>query len=125
MRASATTHVLRGLVLGAVLLTAAGCGDHPATPGKSPSQSSESASPSTGPSQGAAVTISGVIIEGLRPTCRVLETATQRYALVGPGTAELKEGDRVTVTGTEQPGAHNPCGVAFLVTHLRTTTAGG
>ncbi len=136
MRVRAFTHVLRALVLGALLLTAAACGEHPAAPGLSPSQPAPAPSSNSGPptslglpqtmnpSQSPAVTVSGVIIEGLRPTCRVLDTGTQRYALVGPGTSALHEGDRVTVTGSEQPGTHNPCGTTFVVTQLRTTAGG-
>src|SRR5262245_51380999 len=137
MRANAISRVPRGLGIGVLLLTgAAACGE-PAVPGLSPSPLPEGsttrpttvgvppATPTPTPTHGPTVTGSGTIIEGLRPTCRVLDTPEQRFALVGPGTARLTEGDRVTVTGAQQSGAHNPCGVTFVVTRIRSTTSGG
>jgi hypothetical protein len=64
-------------------------------------------------------TVSGVIIEGLRPTCRVLQTDQRRYALVGPHTEDLLQGQHVTVTGHERPDLINPCGLTFVVSAIR------
>ncbi len=77
-----------------------------------------SAAHADAPSAGAQITVSGVLIEGLRPTCRVLQTDTRRYALVGPGTLALKEGDHVTVTGAERPDLRNPCGLTLVVSTI-------
>jgi hypothetical protein len=64
-------------------------------------------------------TLSGVIVEGIRSTCRVLDTGQRRYALVGPGVFALREGDRVRVVGQARPELVNPCGSAFTVTHVQ------
>jgi hypothetical protein len=87
--------------------------------GTSPPVSSSAPSParSLGPTD--QTTVSGVIIEGLRPTCRVLQTDRRRYALVGPATQELSQGQRVTVTGHERPDLLNPCGLTFVVSTIR------
>jgi hypothetical protein len=68
---------------------------------------------------GAEVTISGVVIEGLRSNCRILQTDLRRYALTGAGTAELLVGQQVTVTGRPRPDLISPCGALFVVTTLR------
>ena len=69
--------------------------------------------------QAAEVTVSGVMIEGLRSNCRILQTDQRRYALPGPGTAALRVGDQVTVTGRPRPDLISPCGSVFVVTSLR------
>jgi hypothetical protein len=48
----------------------------------------------------------------------VLQTEQRRYALVGPGTQGLKEGDHVTVTGAERPDLRNPCGLTLVVSTI-------
>jgi hypothetical protein len=68
---------------------------------------------------GAEITISGVMIEGLRPNCRILQTDQRRYALTGPGTADLRVGEQVTVTGRPRPDLLSPCGSIFVVSSLR------
>ena len=70
-------------------------------------------------STGAETTISGVMIEGLRPNCRILQTDQRRYALTGPGTADLHVGEQVTVTGRPRPDLLSPCGSVFVVSSLR------
>lgn len=69
------------------------------------------------------ITVHGTIIEGIRPTCRVINTGSRHYALTGPGTGDLHEGDMVTVTGLPRPDLINPCGVTFLVTHIEEPTS--
>lgn len=64
-------------------------------------------------------TLSGVIIEGIRSNCRVLQTDQRRYALTGEGTQRLQQGDEVTVTGVERSDLINPCGLTFLVASIR------
>ncbi len=64
------------------------------------------------------LTVEGVIVEGIRSTCRVLDTGSGRYALVGPTTTDLREGDHVRVSGEHHPELVNPCGRTFLVTSL-------
>jgi len=66
--------------------------------------------------QPAEVSVSGVMIEGLRSNCRILQTDQRRYALTGPGTAALQVGERVTVTGRPRPDLISPCGSVFVVT---------
>ncbi|HEX5524265.1 MAG TPA: hypothetical protein VFX53_12520 [Pedococcus sp.] len=92
-------------------------GSGPASPGQSPGAPTPPSTP-TPPAPGAQITVSGVLIEGLRPTCRVLQTDQRRYALVGPGTQGLKEGDHVTVTGAERPDLRNPCGLTLVVSTI-------
>jgi hypothetical protein len=65
-------------------------------------------------------TLDGVIIEGIRSTCRVLDTGSRRYALTGPGVVSLREGDRVRAVGTPRPDLVNPCGLTFHVTSVET-----
>ena len=67
---------------------------------------------------GAEVTISGVMIEGLRSTCRILQTDQRRYALTGVGAVDLRVGQQVTVTGQPRPDLISPCGSVFVVTSL-------
>jgi len=69
-------------------------------------------------------TLSGVLIEGVRPSCRVLQTTQRRYALVGATTQSLKQGDKVTVTGVERPDLVNPCGFTFVVTAQKVDARG-
>jgi hypothetical protein len=64
-------------------------------------------------------TLSGLIIEGLRPGCRVLQTSQRRYALTGTATQRLHEGDTVTVTGVERSDLINPCGLTFVVVSVK------
>jgi len=68
--------------------------------------------------------LSGVLIEGLRPNCRVLQTAQRRYSLVGATTQSLKQGDTVTVTGVARPDLVNPCGLTFVVTAQKVDARG-
>ena len=63
----------------------------------------------------AAQTLSGAVIEGLRPSCRVLQTSGRRYALTGPLAKKLRDGDKVTLTGVERKNLVNPCGLTFVV----------
>lgn len=93
-------------------------GSGPASPGQSPGSPTTPPLTPTPPAPGAQITVSGVLIEGLRPTCRVLQTDKRRYALVGPGTLALKEGDHVTVTGDERPDLRNPCGLTLVVSTI-------
>jgi hypothetical protein len=91
-----------------------------------PPEMSSSVPSSTGRSGPAdQTTVSGVMIEGLRPICRVLQTSQRRYALVGPRTQELVPGQHVTVTGLERPDLINPCGVAFVVSAVMRDVAPG
>ena len=93
-------------------------GSGPASPGPGPGAPTTPSPTPTPPAPGAQITVSGVLIEGLRPTCRVLQTDKRRYALVGPGTLALKEGDHVTVTGAERPDLRNPCGLTLVVSTI-------
>jgi hypothetical protein len=86
--------------------------------GASPPVSSGAPSPARQSGHIDKATVSGVIIEGLRPTCRVLQTDQRRYALVGPETQELVQGQHVTVTGHERPDLINPCGLTFVVSTI-------
>ena len=67
---------------------------------------------------GSDMTVTGAIIEGLRSSCRILQTADRRYALTGAGTAELRVGDQVTVTGRPRPDLVSPCGSVFVVSSI-------
>jgi len=120
------THPVRGscalLAFGLLVLISA-CG---AAPGGGGAASSPPTSVSAGQPTSTATTLtpapqrlSGVIIEGLRPTCRILQTSQRRYALTGAATQRLRQGDKVTVTGVERTDLINPCGLTFLVTSIR------
>ena len=80
---------------------------------------SSAGDPVSSSSAGAETTITGVMIEGLRPNCRILQTDQRRYALTGPGTADLHVGEQVTVTGRPRPDLLSPCGSVFVVSSLR------
>lgn len=54
--------------------------------------------------------MSGVIIEGLRPHCRILQTDAGRFVLTGTGIDALGEGTTVTVLGRQRPDLVSPCG---------------
>jgi len=109
------------LVLG-VLVVISACGaDSSGSGAASPSSTAASGDQQPGPAttSGAAQhTVSGVVIEGLRPTCRVLQTSQRRYALTGQATQHLREGDKVTVTGVERSDLINPCGLTFVVDRI-------
>lgn len=64
-------------------------------------------------------TLSGVMVEGIRSTCRLLDTGHRRYALVGPGVDALREGDRVEVVGQLRSELVHPCGTVFSVTEMQ------
>ena len=67
----------------------------------------------------APTTLRGTIIDNDRPTCRVLQTETGRWALVGPGVDSVRVGDTVTVTGAAQPHLVSLCGRSFVVTSVQ------
>jgi hypothetical protein len=93
--------------------SAGGSTGTPPTSVSPPPPSSTPATPATPATPGQ--TLSGVIIEGIRPGCRVLQTSQRRYALVGATTPALHLGDKVTVTGVERSDLVNPCGLTFVV----------
>jgi hypothetical protein len=117
-----------------ILMAMSACGQEPTgktsetvtTQSVVASQSTTTAPPSATPSATAPssnpagqLTVSGVIIEGLRSHCRILQTEQRRYALTGAGTARLQQGDRVTVTGHERSDLVNPCGLTFVVASMK------
>jgi hypothetical protein len=113
------------LALG-VLITMSACGAQPSggggsTPPPTSVGTGSPASSATKPTP-AERTLSGVIIEGIRPSCRVLQTTQRRYALVGVTTQSLQQGDKVTVTGVERVDLVNPCGLTFVVAGIRVDT---
>lgn len=109
-------------MLAVVLSSCASTSDRP-TAGSAARGSSGAAMPapsaSGSPTTAGSSTVSGVIIEGIRPTCRVLDTGQRRYSLVGPGVAALREGDRVRAVGRARPELINACGTVFSVTDLQ------
>jgi hypothetical protein len=115
------------LALG-VLVTLSACGAEPSGGGASnPPPTSVGAGPptSSAPKPAAAEqTLFGVIIEGIRPSCRVLQTNQRRYALVGATTQSLRQGQKVSVTGVERADLVNPCGRAFVVTAIKVDAHG-
>ena len=66
-------------------------------------------------------TVGGGMEVGLTPhwSARVeylfIDFGDRRYALTGPGTVDLREGDQVTVTGRPRPELVSPCGSIFVV----------
>lgn len=91
------------------------------SPPTSPSGSSRSPTASTTSPAGATtgeLTLSGVIIEGVRPSCRILQVPDRRYALTGPDTQQLRIGQHVSVTGSVRPDMVTPCGTPFVVTSI-------
>lgn len=111
----------RLLVLGGMLIAMSGCGDAGVPTAESaasgPVGGGASTAPTADPASGGPgeQTISGVIIEGLRPHCRVVQTGQGRFALTGSPTTELVVGDQVQVTGQARPDLINPCGRTFVV----------
>ena len=110
------------LALG-VWIVLSGCGAEPSRVGTTSappmSMSAELPSGSAAKPAPAQQTLSGVIVEGVRPSCRVLQTSRRRYALVGAATAALHQGDKVTVTGVERVDLVNACGLTFVVASIR------
>jgi len=118
-----------GVVLAvAVLVVLSGCGAETSGGGGSnpPPTSVGSGRPTSSAPRPAPAeeTLSGVLIEGVRPSCRVLQTTQRRYALVGATTQSLKQGDTVIVTGVERADLVNPCGLTFVVTAQRVDARG-
>lgn len=67
------------------------------------------------------MTLSGVVIEGTEPSCRILQADGGgagdggRWALTGTGASTLAFGAHVTVTGTARPDLRSPCGRVLVV----------
>jgi hypothetical protein len=113
----------RALLALGVLVVISACGGQPGSTSAAsspPTSTSAAPQPST-PAKAVTTqqTLSGVIIEGIRPNCRVLQTSQRRYALTGPATERLRQGDKVTVTGVERADLVNPCGLTFVVASIR------
>jgi hypothetical protein len=113
----------RALLALGVLVVISACGGEPGS-GRAASSPPISISAAPQPSTTAKAvttqqTLSGVIVEGIRPNCRVLQTSQRRYALTGPATARLRQGDNVTVTGVERTDLVNPCGLTFVVASIK------
>lgn len=64
------------------------------------------------------ISVTGQVIEGLRPQCVVLQTASRRYVLTGAPARTLHRGDRVAVVGVPRPDLLSPCGAILVVTHV-------
>lgn len=109
-RAVPTGFLLRvGVALTLVGAAVAGCGGPGGTPGGPSSSTGSPSSPET--------TVTGQVIEGLRPSCVVLQVPDRRYALTGEPARGLPVGARVRVSGTVRPDLVNPCGsTTFVVT---------
>ena len=109
---------------GVLLVALAACGGQ--TTGGTPSGSSSAASPSSpsassssSPGTGQQTTVTGQVIEGVRPSCVVLQVPDRRYALTGDLAKGLAVGARVRVTGTVRPDLVSSCGsTTFVVTAL-------
>lgn len=119
----ASTVVLSVLLLGAVAMSGCGrergAGPSNPTPSSAPAMSRGPSSPAhSSPPPTSETTLSGTIIEGAQPSCRILQTARRRYALTGPQTRGLRVGQRVEVTGSARPGLLSPCGATFVVTSV-------
>jgi hypothetical protein len=63
------------------------------------------------------ISVTGQVIEGLRPQCVVLQTANRRFVLTGAPARTLRPGDRVAVVGVPRPDLISPCGAILVVTH--------
>ena len=63
------------------------------------------------------ISVTGQVIEGLRPQCVVLQTANRRFVLTGAPARTLRRGDRVAVVGVPRPDLLSPCGAILVVTH--------
>jgi hypothetical protein len=63
------------------------------------------------------ISVTGEVIEGLRPQCVVLQTANRRFVLTGAPVRTLHSGDRVAVVGVPRPDLLSPCGAILVVTH--------
>jgi len=92
----------------------------PATARRSPSPALSRAAGSRPPRPtplpaGGGVVLSGLVVEGLRASCRVLDTGVGRWSLVGAGVLGLREGDRVRVVGRPRPELVSLCGPSFEV----------
>jgi hypothetical protein len=105
----------------AMVMVLPACGTERSADGGASSPPSETADQQ--PSTATQLTLSGVIIEGLRPNCRVLQTDHGRYALTGARAQRLQQDDEVSVTGVQRSDLINPCGLTFLVASIRTLTA--
>lgn len=125
IRMTVSTRLLAGarplLVVGVlVLISACGVRQVSGGPASAPPESVRASQQATTArvATSAERTLSGAIIEGLRPTCRVLQTSGRRYTLSGPLAQHLHQGDRVTVTGVERRNLINPCGLTFVVVSI-------
>lgn len=133
-------------VLGPVLTGCAGSAPSPAAAGPTPPAAAGSASVTAPPAAGSApgstpavppvgtgaapspsfgsplaMTLSGVVVEGAEPSCRILAVdgadgaGGGRWALTGAAAATLGFGAQVTVTGTARPDLRSPCGRVLVI----------
>lgn len=63
------------------------------------------------------MTMSGVVVEGTEPSCRILQVDGDggRWALTGSAASTLAFGAHVTVTGTARPDLRSPCGRVLVI----------
>ncbi|MGC7102537.1 hypothetical protein ACPZ19_48375 [Amycolatopsis lurida] len=116
MRIQTPGGVRRRCAIGtATVLVAAvtGCGGPPTTeqpPGASPPRVTTPV-PTEAPPSGETgdVRVTGTVEAGVEPGCLLLETGTTRYLLIGGDRSRLEPGQRMTITGSTQPGAPTTC----------------
>lgn len=107
---------------GVLVLVLAACGSA-GTAGAPSGSSSGASTPSTpststsSPATGQETTMTGQVIEGVKPSCVILQVPDRRYALTGDPAHGLAVGTRVRVRGTVRPDLVSPCGsTTFVVT---------
>ena len=92
----------------------------PTPPGATPSPTGRKPTPTVSSSAlplHEEISVTGQVIEGLRPQCVVLQTANRRFVLTGAPARTLHRGDRVAVVGVPRPDLLSPCGAILVVTH--------
>ncbi|GGJ74258.1 hypothetical protein GCM10010123_00270 [Pilimelia anulata] len=103
------SHSLRLLppLLALTLLTAC-AGTDPGTPGASPSPSPLTTGPTGKPTASPGL-YRGTVVPGVEVGCRILQTTAGSYVILGGDPARLRDGARVTVRGTLDPGTVSIC----------------
>jgi hypothetical protein len=108
----------------ALAMALAGCSNY--TPSDDPTTPSEQVVPQTDtqpPGGDMLVRVSGTVVAGDGPNCMLLDTGTNRYALVGGDPNLIAPDEEVTVTGTANQSTPTSCaeGMPLTVTAVEAT----
>ncbi|MGH8882595.1 MAG: hypothetical protein ACRD0P_35495 [Stackebrandtia sp.] len=96
--------------------------ESPSASGGEDGESSDS-SEKPGDDSSEVMTLKGTIVDGVEPNCVMFEAEGDKYQLIGGKTKDLKQGDKVTVTGKISEKTMSSC-MAGKVFEVETVKSG-